>query len=182
MADLGAVVAVTGDHGMSDKSRGDGTPCVLFLQEELKSQFGRGSVRVMCPITDPFVKHHGALGSFVRIYTRNGNGVETMLEYCEKFPEVELALTGSAAASRFEMPLDLESDIVVIAAPNAVIGSSKAEHNLSQLDGQRLRSHGGLSEQWVPLILSKPVSNREAAVKREWRNFDIFDLALNWSS
>jgi len=118
----------------------------------------------------------------VRIYTRNGNDVETMLEYCEKFPEVELALTGSAAAWRFEMPLDLESDIVVVAAPNAVIGSSKAEHDLTQLDGQRLRSHGGLLEQRVPLILSKPISNREAAVKREWRNFDIFDLALNWSS
>ena len=66
----GAVVGVVADHGMNDKSQPDGEPSVVFLQEELNARFGDGAVRVICPITDPFVRHHGALGSFVRVYAR----------------------------------------------------------------------------------------------------------------
>jgi phosphonoacetate hydrolase len=53
---LGAVVAVTGDHGMSDKCGDDGSPNILFLQDELERRFGTGCARVICPITDPFVR------------------------------------------------------------------------------------------------------------------------------
>ena len=67
IAALGAVVGLVADHGMTDKSHPDGSPRVVFLQDELNRQFGTGAVRVICPITDPFVKHHGALGSFVRV-------------------------------------------------------------------------------------------------------------------
>ncbi len=61
LAELGAVVGLIADHGMNDKINADGTPRVVFLEEELNRHFGAGAVRVICPITDPFVKHHGAL-------------------------------------------------------------------------------------------------------------------------
>ena len=180
LADLGAVVAVTGDHGMSDKSKEDGSPNALFLQDELESRFGIGCARVMCPIADSFIKHHGALGSFVRIHVFQPSDIPAMIDLCKSFPEVDLVLTGTEAATKFEMPLDREGDIVVVSVGNAVIGAKKDEHDLTQLGGHRLRSHGGLSEQQVPLISSKPVHDREAASKKAWRNFDILDLALNW--
>src|SRR5437763_6369028 len=80
LAELGCVVAVTADHGMNDKAREDGRPHVLYLEDLLNAQFGDGAVRVICPITDPFVRHHGALGSFVRVYRRDGTPVATMLD------------------------------------------------------------------------------------------------------
>ena len=182
LAELGAVVAVTGDHGMNDKSNEDGTPHVLYLQDELEKKFGHGSIRVICPITDPFVKHHGALGSFVRIHCRRALDVKAVMQFCSNLPEVDATFEGSVAAEKFELPLDREGDIVVIAKRNAVIGSRKSEHDLSHLNGHRLRSHGGLSEQQVPLILSVPLcglSSHTELAERTRRNYDIFDLALN---
>lgn len=180
MVDLGATVAVTGDHGMSDKAKDDGSPNVLFLEEALEQKWGKSFSRVICPITDPFVRHHGALGSFVRLY-RNEQSVddEQILEFCRSLPEVELALTGEEAAARFEMPLDREGDFVVVAKKNAVIGSRKDEHEMLGLMHHRLRSHGGLSEQSVPLLRSTPTQRATAAAMKRWRNFDVFDLALN---
>lgn len=183
LVNLGAVVAVTGDHGMSGKSTADGAPNVLFLQDELEARFGKGCARVICPITDPFVRHHGALGSFVRVYidsTTNAGNLNLMIDHCKSFSQVELALPGPEAAARFEMPLDREGDIVVVATSDAVIGSTRAEHNLENLRGHRLRSHGGLSEKDVPLMMSKPVQDPARAKDKKWRNFDAFDLALNW--
>jgi phosphonoacetate hydrolase len=146
----------------------------------LEKTFGEGCARVICPIADPFVKHHGALGSFVRIYVWEKNNIDRMIGFCKERPEVELALSGSDGAALFEMPLDREGDIVVVSKTNAVIGAKESEHDLSQLDGHRLRSHGGLSEQPVPLIMSTPVANPEEAAKKPWRNYEIFDLILNW--
>src|SRR5262249_41769811 len=72
LVELGAAVGLVADHGMNDKARADGRPNVVFLEDELNSRFGPGAARVICPITDPFVRHHGALGSFVRVYAREG--------------------------------------------------------------------------------------------------------------
>lgn len=182
LVDFGAVVAVTGDHGMSDKSKEDGDPCVIFLQDELEKKFGDGCARVICPIADLFVKHHGALGGFVRVYVRGSADIDEMVEYCQKLPEVEIALSGSEAAARFEMPLDREGDFVVISKKHAALGANESEHDLIGLRGHRLRSHGGLSEQQEPLIMSKRVADQDAAAKKAWRNFDIFDLLLNWQA
>jgi phosphonoacetate hydrolase len=165
---------------MNDKAKHDGSPNVLFLEEALERKWGKGFARVICPITDPFVRHHGALGSFVRLY-RNDKSVDNdqILEFCRSLPEVELALAGDEAAARFEMPLDREGDFVVIAKKNAVIGSRKEEHDMSTVMDHRLRSHGGLSEQSVPLLRSTPTKRATIAAAKCWRNFDVFDLALN---
>ncbi len=178
---LGATVGITGDHGMNDKARDDGTPNVVFLQDELNGRFGEHAVRVICPITDPFVKHHGALGSFVRVYRRNGAAVDSLIECTRSLPGVKLVLDGPSAARRFELPLDREGDFVVIGRRDTVIGATRAEHDLSTLVGHRLRSHGGLAEQPVPFILSKPLEEpyRQLSRSRRLRNFDVFEFALN---
>ncbi len=181
LAELGAVVGMIADHGMNDKSNADGTPRVVFLEDELNNRFGAKAVRVICPITDPFVKHHGALGSFVRVYLRKALDLAEVMDAAASLEGISLVLDGKSAALRYEMPLDREGDFVAIADTHAVIGSSRAEHDLQGLHGHRLRSHGGLSEQVVPFIVSHPMNEayRNIAESRRLRNFDIFDFALN---
>lgn len=194
---LGAVVAVTGDHGMSAKTSSpagddgeeddDGQPNVVFLQDELERRFGAGCARVICPITDPFVRHHGALGGFVRVHVRGPDAaaarIADMVAFCAALPQVEVALPRAEAAARFETPEDCEGDIAVVARKDSVIGARAEEHDLAGLGGHRLRSHGGLSEQRVPLLMSTAVADKNgdgAARTRRWRNFNIFDLVLNY--
>jgi phosphonoacetate hydrolase len=180
---LGAVVAVTGDHGMSDKSDANGDPNIFFLEDFLNSKWPEVGARVICPIADPFVKHHGALGGFVRVHltgNKDKADVGEMLRQCREFPQVEAALTGKEAAAMFEMPADWEGEMVVISGQNAVIGSRADEHDLSQLHGHRLRSHGGLSEQHIPLLRSTPMGSEHRVANKKWRNFDVFDIALNY--
>ena len=179
--ELGAVLGIVADHGMNDKALPDGRPNVIFLEDALNEHFGAGAVRVICPITDPFVRHHGALGSFVRVYTRNGTDLASLMAASAVLPGVALVLDGAEAARRFELPLDREADFVVLGDEHTAVGASRAEHDLSGLAGHRLRSHGGLGEQRVPFILSQPLTPeyRRLAEARSLRNFDIFDFALN---
>jgi phosphonoacetate hydrolase len=177
---LGAVVGVVADHGMNDKSRPDGAPNVVFLEEELAKRFGEGAVRVICPITDPFVRHHGALGSFVRVYRRNATDLRALMAACAGLPGIELVVDGETAARRFGLPPELEGDFVVLGDAATAVGASRAEHDLSGLAGHRLRSHGGLGEQKVPFIVSHKLTAEYLAGKRGGlRNYDIFDAVLN---
>jgi phosphonoacetate hydrolase len=177
---LGAIVGVVADHGMNDKSVADGAPNVVFLEEELAKRLGEGAVRVICPITDPFVRHHGALGSFVRVYARKATDLAAIKAACASLPGIELVIDGKEAARRFGLPLDLEGDLVVLGDAATAVGASRAEHDLSGLAGHRLRSHGGLGEQKVPFIVSQKLTPAYLAAKRgALRNFDIFDAVLN---
>jgi phosphonoacetate hydrolase len=178
---IGCVVAVTADHGMNDKALPDGKPHVLLLQDMLNARFGAGAVRVICPITDPFVRHHGALGSFVRVYRRNGVPVAALADAVRALPGIDAVLTREEAAALYELPYDREADLVVTGDRNTVIGASAAEHDLSALAGHRLRSHGGAFEQTVPFLLSRPLTQDYLAPSRSrrLRNFDIFEFALN---
>jgi phosphonoacetate hydrolase len=181
LVELGAVVGLVADHGMNDKALPDGTPNVIFLEDVLNERFGTGAARVICPITDPFVRHHGALGSFVRVYASRAAELAALMAASAALPGVAVVLDGADAAERFELPLDREADFVALGDANTAIGTSRAEHDLSGLAGHRLRSHGGLGEQRVPFILSRPLTSdyRHLAVTRRLRNFDIFDFALN---
>jgi phosphonoacetate hydrolase len=182
LVQLGAIVGVTGDHGMNDKSKPDGSPNVIWLEDVLNDKFGAGAVRVICPITDPFVRHHGDLGSFVRIYLKRDPGrLDAMMETTRSLPGVELVLTGTEAAKRFQTPIEYEGDFTVLADRGTVIGSAAALHDLSGLKGRRLRSHGGLSEQHMPFLISAPLNAAYQAKARrgDIRNFDIYDYLLN---
>jgi phosphonoacetate hydrolase len=179
--ELSAVVGLIADHGMNDKALPNGQPNVIFLEDELNRHFGAKAVRVICPITDPFVRHHGALGSFVRVYAQDSTQIPALMAASAQLPGVALVLDASNAAQRFELPLDREGDFIVLGDANTAIGAARAEHDLSGLAGHRLRSHGGLSEQRVPFILSRPLTleYRDVAATRRLRNYDIFDFALN---
>jgi phosphonoacetate hydrolase len=181
LEELGCVVALTADHGMNDKALPDGRPHVIFLEDLLDAQFGAGAVRVICPITDPFVRHHGALGSFVRVYRRKTVPIATLEHAIRALPGIDAVLTRDEAAATWELPRDREADLVVTGDRNTVIGASEAEHDLSALAGHRLRSHGGAGEQTVPFLLSRPLSPEYADIarSRRLRNSDIFAFALN---
>jgi phosphonoacetate hydrolase len=181
LEELGCVVAVTADHGMNDKALPDGRPHVLFLQDMLNAQFGAGAVRVICPITDPFVRHHGALGSFARVYRKTGVPLASLAEAVRALPGIDAVLTRAEAAAHYELPYDREADLVVTGDRNTVIGACEAEHDLSALAGHRLRSHGGASEQSVPFLLSHPLTQDYLLLSRsqKLRNFAIFEFALN---
>ena len=168
---LGCTIAITADHGMNAKFGGDGKPDVIYLQDLLDGWLGKESARVILPITDPYVVHHGALGSFAVVY-----GAADVAERLKAMPGIEAVLAKEEAARRFELPADRLGDLVVVSTKHKVLGTSASRHDLSGLT-EPLRSHGGVSEQKVPLICNRPFA---AAPAREgWRNFDAFDLALN---
>ncbi|HEX5452385.1 MAG TPA: phosphonoacetate hydrolase [Stellaceae bacterium] len=181
LEELGCVVGMTADHGMNDKALPDGRPHVLFLEDLLNARFGDGSVRVICPITDPFVRHHGALGSFVRVYRKHAVPLAELAQAVRELPGVDAVLSREEAAAGFDLPYDREADLVVTGDRNTAVGAGAAAHDLSALAGHRLRSHGGAYEQRVPFLLSCPIVGDYAERGRSQilRNFDIFDFALN---
>ena len=171
---LGAVIALTADHGMNAKTKADGSPNVIYLQDLLDGWLGAARARVILPITDPYVVHHGALGSFATIYLEETQRA-SVLERLARTEGVEAALTRADACARFELPPDRMGDVVVISTRHVVLGTSAKRHDLSGLDAP-LRSHGGVTEQTVPLLFNRKVSGLG---ERRLRNFDILDVALN---
>jgi phosphonoacetate hydrolase len=167
----GATVALTADHGMNAKHRADGSPNVIYLQDLLDEWLGAGDARVILPITDPYVVHHGALGSFATVYVQ-----ADVKDRIAAVPGIEVVLSREEAAKRFELPADRIGDLVVVSTKHVVIGTSKARHDLSGLT-EPLRSHGGISEQKVPLLFNRPVDGVPS--DRRLRNYDVFDLTLN---
>jgi len=172
---LGAVIVATADHGMNDKHLPDGSPDVIYLEKLFDAWLGKDAARVILPITDPYVKHHGALGSFATVHVPEGSDIADLLNRLRGIEGVELALTKAEACERFELPPDRIGDIVVLSTKNKVLGTAPEKHDLSSLD-EPLRSHGGLSEQRVPMISNRKV---ELPAGRRLRNFDAFDVALN---
>ncbi|MCG6206519.1 phosphonoacetate hydrolase [Rhodopseudomonas sp. HC1] len=181
LIELGATVALTADHGMADKSDADGRPNVVYLEDALNEKFGAGVARVICPIADPFVRHHGALGGFVRVHLLKPCDVKAMMTYARSLPGVELVLDRATVCERYQLPPDREGDFAVFTDRATVVGARREDHDLSALGNHRLRSHGGLGEQRVPFLLSRPLTRgyRERAETGVLRNYDIFDFVLN---
>ena len=173
---MGCTIVLTADHGMNDKHDAAGRPDVLYLQDLFDGWLGAGKARVILPITDPYVVHHGALGSFAVVYLPGNAAAEPMAARLRALPEIETTMTRHEAAVRFELPADRLGDLVVVSTRHKVLGTSAARHDLSGLT-EPLRSHGGLSEQKVPLICNRKLA--APAPSRRWRNFDAFDLGLN---
>lgn len=174
MDQLGAVLAITADHGMNAKTKPDGSPNVIYLQDVIDQWFGAGKSRVILPITDPYVVHHGALGSFATIYV-DPSCKEQLVRRLSGAAGIGMVLDNAQASASFELPSDRIGDLVVVSDKHVVLGTKESEHDLSGLDVP-LRSHGGISEQVVPLMF-----NRELISKPQGRlrNFDILEIALN---
>jgi phosphonoacetate hydrolase len=172
---LGTVFALTADHGMNAKTKLDASPNVIFLQDLLDEWLGRERSRVILPITDPYVVHHGALGSFATVYLPR-DVVADVTARLRALPGMEVVLGRDEAARRFELPADRIGDIVAVSERSVVLGTARARHDLSQLE-LPLRSHGGISEQRVPLVINRRIEGLDPM--RRWRNFDAFELVLN---
>ncbi|MCC7326341.1 MAG: phosphonoacetate hydrolase [Burkholderiales bacterium] len=172
---LGATIVLTADHGMNAKTDALGRPDIVFLQERLDAWFGKTATRVILPITDPYVVHHGALGSYATVYAGDAKLADDAARRIADLPGIESVYSREQACAKFELPPDRVGDLVVVSGRLTVIGTSADRHDLSQLDVP-LRSHGGTSEQRVPLIANRRSGDLPV---RRWRNFDAFDLALN---
>lgn len=173
--EAGCIVVLTADHGMNAKHLADGSPDVIYLQSLLDGWLGADAARVILPITDPYVAHHGALGSFATAYLPEGADIEAIQNRLAAVPGMALVVGRDEACERFELPADRIGDLVAISARFKVIGTRPDRHDLSGLD-EPLRSHGGITEQRVPLIANRRV---DVPKGRTLRNFDVFDVALN---
>jgi len=169
----GAAIVVTADHGMKPKHLADGSPAVVYVQDLLDDWLGKDAARVILPITDPYVVHHGALGSFATAYLPAGADRAAILAKLAAFPGIEVAISREEACARYELPADRIGDIVLVSTENMTIGTSAHRHDLAALD-EPLRSHGGLSEQEVPFIVNRRIDLPEAPVLR---NFDALMFA-----
>ncbi|HEX7108425.1 MAG TPA: phosphonoacetate hydrolase [Aestuariivirga sp.] len=172
----GAIVVIVADHGMKAKHLANGEPDVIYLQDVLDKIFGAGTTKVILPITDPYVQHHGALGSFATVYVK-GISVEDTSVFIAKQPGIDVVLDRAQGCARFELPEDRMGDIIVVSGGSMgskVIGTSRARHDLSGLN-EPLRSHGGLTEQTVPVIVNRKVQS----LPKPLRNFDAFFIGCN---
>ncbi len=177
---LGARVGVTADHGMNAKQKADGSPNVTYLESTLETKFGPG-FRVILPITDPYVVHHGALGSFAQVHLPSGREalLSEVINFIRALPGITEVLEQATAARLMQLPPDRMGDLVVCSGRDAVIGRTPAWHDLKVLEGG-LRSHGGRYEEMVPFILSEPLNSEYSGkAKADPRNFDLFDFICN---
>lgn len=120
--------------------------------------------------------HHGALGSYATAYLPADADIPGLIGRLKALSGIEAALTRVEACARFELPEDRVGDIVVVSTRHKVLGTSRDRHDLSGLT-EPLRSHGGISEQQVPLIVTRATD--DSLNGRKLRNFDILDVALN---
>jgi phosphonoacetate hydrolase len=177
----GAVLGITADHGMNAKSGPDGAPRVVYLRPLLDAIVGPGRARVILPITDPYVVHHGALGSFATVYLDDAPRATEVAARLAATPGVAEVYDNATGSARFELPRDRVGDLIVIGDTHTVLGKSPEEHDLSLLE-EPLRSHGGVSEQTVPFVINRPLGaayRARLAHTDDLRNFDLFDYVLN---
>lgn len=174
-------LGLTADHGMSDMSLDNLDPQVVWLQDILDEKFGVGETIVICPITDAFVAHHGALGGLVRVWSKGNVKPQELIAAINALPEIDLAVDKERAVRMFELYPQREADVVVLAKQHVCIGSSRSKHDLSGLAGHRLRSHGSLYEMNVPFILNRRLNNfyEQRAAMERLRNRYIFDYLVN---
>lgn len=175
---MGCAIVLTADHGMNDKHGADGKPQVIYLQDQLDAWLGAGKARVILPITDPYVVHHGALGSFATIYLPEDCDHAALIARMGKLAGMDLVVDRAEGCRRFELPEDRLGDVIAVSSRNFAIGTSESKHDLSGLTVP-LRSHGGTTEQKVPVIVNRRLKALPAGYRL--RNFSAFDLACNYA-
>ena len=171
--EMGAAIVVTADHGMKPKHNADGSPAVIYVQDVLDEWLGEAAARVILPITDPYVVHHGALGSFATAYLPEDADRNDIIARLQAIEGITHVLTRERAVVDFEMPADRIGDIVLVSGENMTLGTSEHRHDLAALK-EPLRSHGGLTEQVVPFIVNRKI---DLGNMPDLRNFDAFFYA-----
>ncbi|MGB1389439.1 MAG: alkaline phosphatase family protein, partial [Paracoccaceae bacterium] len=170
---MGAAIVITADHGMKPKHDINGDPAVIYVQDVLDDWLGEAAARVILPITDPYVVHHGALGSFATAYLPDGADRDDIITRLRALPEMLEVLSREEAVAKYELPADRIGDLTMVSTENMTLGTSADRHDLAALK-EPLRSHGGLTEQEVPFIVNRMLDLPNAPVLR---NFDAFFYA-----
>lgn len=179
LLDAGCIVAATADHGMNAKNDENGEPKVIFVETLLQEKFGKEGISVICPITDPYVVHHGALGSLVMVHLDDPTRAPELIDFLMRQDGITEVHDREMAALKLELAPDRIGDITVLSARDVVVGKTAAHHDLSVLKGG-LRSHGGRYEEMVPILLSEPLNAEYTLIANgDPRNFDIFAFACN---
>lgn len=175
---LGAIIGITADHGMEAKTNADGTPKVQFI-EKLLNENGI-STRVILPITDPYVVHHGALGGYGTLYLDDKSQLEDAKSYLLSLDGIEKVLTNAEAVEAYELPSDRIGDLVVLSDAATTIGRTPEWHDLDKVK-EGLRSHGGEHCQVVPMVFNKKLNDEyaEKLASGESRNFDLYHFLTN---
>ena len=168
-------IIITADHGMQPKSKADGSPNAIYLQDILDKKLGNDVSKVILPITDPYVVHHGALGSFATIYLKDKSKIDEAMEEIKKIQEIEIVVTNKVGCKDYDLPNDRMGDIICMTSKYMTIGSSERAHDLSKLK-EPLRSHGGLHEREVPFISNKKINSFES--NNKLNNYDAFYYAI----
>jgi phosphonoacetate hydrolase len=160
---------------MKSKANINGEPNAIFLQDYLDDQMGKDAAKVILPITDPYVVHHGSLGSFATIYVKDKSKIGETISKISSIKEIEVVVKQEEACREYRLPSDRIGDIVCMSSEDMTIGTSKANHDLSKLK-EPLRSHGGHHERQVPFISNKKLN---IAKDQSLNNYDAFFYAIN---
>ncbi len=170
---LGAIIGITADHGMQAKTNQDGTPKVQFIEKLLDQQGIK--TRVILPITDPYVVHHGALGGYGTLYLEDKSQLESAKEFLLRLDGIESVLSNEMAVEEYELPSERIGDLVVLSDASTTIGKTPDWHDLGSVK-EGLRSHGSTHSQIVPMIFNKELKEdfKKKLVCNEARNFDLF--------
>lgn len=179
LLELGAVVGATADHGMNAKQTPAGEPNVIYLESLLREELGAG-VKVILPITDPYVLHHGALGSLACVHLPASVNARAVVVRLLELEGVTEAHERQDAARELELPADRIGDIVVLSGRDVVLGKTPEDHDLEAVRSG-LRSHGGRYEEMVPFLLSEKINDEYSSRTNDLRNFDIFEFTSNGS-
>jgi len=179
LIEMGAIVAITADHGMNAKNLRDGSPHVIYLQSFLDKHCPQAGSEVVCPITDPYVVHHGALGSLVMVHLKDLSRISEVAQMILDLEGITEVYDRNTAAKKMQLPADRIGDLVVLCGRDVALGRTERDHDLSLLNG-KLRTHGGRYEEMVPLVLSESLTPLHTTLAQgDPRNFDVFDFVCN---
>jgi len=138
-----AAILLTADHGMHHKTR---------CWDLMKACAARGVTlrSALSAEQDRYLKHHSGFGGTAWVYLKSNRDSDRAAAIIEKLPGVEEVLTRSEAARRFRLMPSRIGELVVIGNRNTVFGGLDSE--VVDLPAE-YRSHGGLAEAKVPLVI-----------------------------
>jgi phosphonoacetate hydrolase len=138
-----AAVLLTADHGMHHKTR---------CWDLEKACAARGVVlrAAISAEQDKYLKHHRGFGGTAWVYLKSPRDSDRAAAIIEKLPGVQEVMSRSEAARRFRLMPSRIGEIVVVGNRETVFGGMDSESTTLPAD---YRSHGGLSEAKVPLVV-----------------------------
>jgi phosphonoacetate hydrolase len=138
-----AAILLTADHGMHHKSR---------CWDLMKACAARGlELRsALSAEQDKYLKHHSGYGGTAWVYLKSSRDSDSVASIIGELPGVEAVLTRNEAARRFRLMPSRIGELVVLGDATTVFG--RLESEMVNLPAE-YRSHGGLAEAKVPLIV-----------------------------